>query len=85
MIECRFNIAASTLSLCLNRVHIGLIAAHAVMSKEATPDLVMFWVKDIDDTGHMKVAIKRDNEPAIKALAGRATELRSPPPTVFEH
>lgn len=57
-------------------------AAHAVRSKEATPELVGVIANVSDNMGHARV-VKGGSELAMKAPEGRAKELRSHP-TVLE-
>ena len=71
-----FITAASTPVLCMKCSRTGIIAAHAVRSKEVTPELVRLVVKDIDNMGHTQVVVKGDNEPAMKALLARIKEMR---------
>lgn len=56
----------------------GAVAAHDVRSKKSLPNSRLV-AKDIDYMGHTRVVIKSDNEPATKALAGRAKDVRSQP------
>lgn len=60
----------------------GVIAAHAVMSKKATPELVSLLAKDINNMVHARVLIKVDKEPGMRALAGSVKNLRSHPKVV---
>lgn len=71
-----FIIEASTPVLCRKCARTGVAAAHAVRSKDVSPELVRLVVKDIDNMGHTRVMVKSDNEPAMKAFARRIRELR---------
>lgn len=70
--------------LCFKCSQTGGIAAHAVMSKEVTPEIVRLLACDIDNMGHMRVLLKGDNKPGMKALAGCVREFRTHPTVVEE-
>lgn len=62
----------------------GVIAAHAMRRKEATPELVSLGVKGLDSMGHTLVVLKGDNQPAMNALATWVKEMRMHPTVVEE-
>lgn len=57
----------------------AIIAAHAMMSTEARPDIVGVLARNNGNMGHTHVVIKSDNEPAMRALAVRVKEVRTHP------
>lgn len=71
-----FITAASTPVLCLKCSQAGVTVGHAVKSK-GTPELLRLVAKGGDTMGHTRDAVKSDNEPALKALAGWVQELRT--------
>ena len=78
-----FITEASTPVLCMKCSRTGVIVAHALPSKEVTPELVRLVAKDLDNMGHTRVVLKSDNEPAMKALAQRVKDICAHP-TVIE-
>lgn len=55
----RFATEGSLFGLCLKCSQTRVIAAHAVMSKGITPEVVRFVARDISNMGHMRVVLQR--------------------------
>lgn len=70
-----FSTVASIPVLCLKCSRTRVVAAHAMTTKEAMPELVRQIAKDIVNMGHTKVVVKGDNEPAMK-LTSRVRDAR---------
>lgn len=78
-----FMAASSTPVLRLKCLqHTGVVAAHAMRRREATPELVRLIGKDIDDMGHTKVVDKCNNKPAMNASTSRVRDARAHPTIV---
>lgn len=77
-IDFGYNTDTSSPVLCHNCSRTGVVAAHALASKEVTWELVRRVVKDTGSMGHTKGVVKSRNKPAVKAIAGRNNEVRAP-------